>query len=270
MDEVVHFKKPHTVVPFCLFQYLNTYENTFRGYVANPELVKDGDALYYKCAKNNIELDRWKFIKRFYAISPMFRPIPPGMKIICLKSSDYAPFKTIEVTELYDMFTFESFCTYFITYTKPVANTAPLFFYKLGENIFPSFDNRPPADGWTELSISPVFVIVKKPGDTDFDPNNIRFQCADGRCIPSGIELVSDAPKESLTKCVTRCSHLLDTETEPHNIMTTITNIKNVKDDNKMLNWMIVFCVLVIVGIIVLLLTRRLGVVSRARRTRRR
>ena len=221
------YKEPYTIVPFCLFQYINNAETDYRGYIGNPQLEKqEGGALIYTCKKDNIELAKWKYVRKFYAVSPMFRPIPTGMKLICVKSSDNAPFRTTDVSVNYDMFTFEPACTYFITYTEPLANTVPLFFYRLADSIFPSFTNTPPSPEWEEVEFSPIFVMTKPPNDVHFNPNNVKFQCNNGRCIPVGKDSQRNAESKSLTECVLTCNTLIESRTRPHNILEIVEKTK--------------------------------------------
>lgn len=226
MHKAAKYKKPYTIVPFCLFHYLNHNEQTYRGYIGNPELDKIGDDYIYKCKKDNVELSNWKFVRKFYAISPMFRPVPTGMKLFCMETSDHAPFRTVKASVNYDMFTFDPDCTYFMTYNEPVSNTTPLFLYQLGDNVFPSFDNTPPALGWKEVYFSPIFVITRIRNDPHFDPNFIKFQCVNSRCIPYGPMSLRKTKKMSLIDCVIGCSEEIIDSTRPSDILSIVETMK--------------------------------------------
>ena len=159
-------KEAPAIIPFCIYHYINPGDNTYRGIISNPiiERGKDGKTIY-KCPET---LKDWKFAGLFYAISPLFRPIPIGMNLYCAEiSKSYMT----DLRKNYDLFTFKDNCVYFMTYNKPALNTVPLYFYQLGTNVFPSFDENPPAKDWNKINLSPLFVI---PGNID-NPEDLRF-----------------------------------------------------------------------------------------------
>ena len=56
-NDILTHKEPVNIVPFCIFHYINPFENTYRGYIGNPKMVKNKDgSIGYKCASNFLPL----------------------------------------------------------------------------------------------------------------------------------------------------------------------------------------------------------------------
>ena len=259
-NEVLKHKEAVTIVPFCILHYINPYDNTYRGVITNPQLTRDGNGkTTYQCSKT---FPLWKHAGIFYAVVPMFSPVPVGMKLYCAEFSDSAPIRTTDVKISYDLFNFKDNCTYFTTYNRPVPNTVALYLHKLGNNVFPSFDNAPPTNGnWTQCDISPIFVIVNSTGK-DFDPNQMKFHCVNGACIPwVDKPLVSYTESTSkplsLTDCVITCNELQITNDIPNTITGIVKNMSSKnppieKNDN--IGMIItIITILLVVGLVVFL-----------------
>lgn len=169
-------------IPICVY-----YNSSGQGKIENASIDKS-------CPQKDGE---WNLHSTFYAINPMFRPIPTFMYLFCAKKSDDYPFKTEEVKYHYDPYHVIPECIGFITWSQPVPYTSPLHIYYSGDTVLPSFSDKPP-DGWEISHFSPLYVLTKQPtshtifiGDrrdwfnigTDGHPQ-FKFISYHGRCIP--------------------------------------------------------------------------------------
>jgi hypothetical protein len=155
------------IIPFHIFH--REHENKYLSYVQNS-VIKNNSSLTF------VNIPKTVFYKSFYAINPMFRPIPPKTNIVCFKQNETFPFNVVDVFILYDPYDIEgakdSVCC--ITWLTPVPNTVPLYLYKNYIGIYCSFENNEKYG--TELDISPIYVMEK-------DIKHFKYDM--GRCIPS-------------------------------------------------------------------------------------
>ena len=206
-------KNPNIVIPFCIFHYMDPDTNTYHGFIANPSKIKtqDGHEIL-KCLSVHDNYGPWKLYGSFYALSPMIRPIPSGLKLMNANIMGKFPYNTKNVKYAYDPFDVQPKSVSFLTWSKAVQDTVPLYLHITPDGgSYPSFDSKPPQkEGWTEDIISPLYVLV--------DPNNFlsgvdanshafseydrdehdrpdfKFSPVDGRCLP-------DPNGMSLAKC---------------------------------------------------------------------
>ena len=190
------------VIPLCIFHYNDKTTNTYSGFIGNPSKIKtkDGHEIL-KCKYMDPIYGKWKLYSSFYALSPMIRPIPSGLKLMNANKLGYAPYNTKEVRYAYDPFNIQSESVSFLTWSKSVRDTVPLYLHITPEGgSYPSFDPDPPQkEGWTENIMSPIYVLVDRdsyPGSDlnkkelskyDKDINGIpefSFSPIDGRCLP--------------------------------------------------------------------------------------
>lgn len=212
-------KKDSTIVlPFCIYHYIDHSTKTYLGYIGAPEVVKNDDGTEsYRCVTDLKTFKGWYMAATFYAVSPMFRPIPVGMKIFSAKRHREFPYDTNDVKLMHDPYNLKNDDVYFTTYNQPVPNTVPLYFHKIGNSVFPSFDIHPPYDNpdWGQTQISPVFVMTT---DTvgDISKKRVKFKCINGRCLPwtKQIEDVYDTDPHTdlleLDECVMYCNKLVE------------------------------------------------------------
>lgn len=262
------------ILPICIYHRINVYPDsnptnpvkTYRGYIGFPDKIKlSNDKTTYKC--NKYLSDKWKLAGTFYAIDPGFRPIPVGMKIFCAKQPMGYPYDTSDVYLMYDPFDIKEDCIYFITYIMKVPNTVPLYFHKMGEHIFPSFDLTPPTEDprWSQTDISPIYVMTSDTvGDLFTDTcinNELKFKCINGRCIPWPRDIDNiygdnpDAPLLPFDNCVVYCNEFVvsNNNRKPQNLLESIDNkIKNNKSDINY-NIFIIVCICLMIIILVLL-----------------
>lgn len=204
------------IIPFCIYHYIDPDTQTYMGYIGNPRktMLKDGTEIF-ECDPKYKIFKQWFLAGRFYAISPSFRPIPVGMRIFCAKAMQEYPYSTREITDMYDPYNIKSDCVYFTTYNQPVPNTKELYFHIIENNVFPSFNPQPPSNDqrWSQAQISPIFVMT--PSTVGDDPNNIKFKCLNGKCLPwvKNIPDIYDIyPNDnllSIDKCVLFCNELI-------------------------------------------------------------
>ena len=136
------------VLPFCVYHLIDKSQETYRGYISGPVVNKDFKMVCGTPPESG-PYGKWVFAFKFYAINPMTRPIPYGMGLFCAKKRKTFPWDTEEVKLVYDPYNIEDDCVYFITYTKPIPWTKPLFIHIKGipsnpTNVFPSWDPNPP------------------------------------------------------------------------------------------------------------------------------
>ena len=165
---------------YCILRYENHFTQTFRGMILPSREVIGKDGFRSNvCQVPDGFPTGWRVVGSFYAVNPSFRPLPSGMKIFCVKQARSAPYGTVDIKFVYDMFREETDCDYFITYNLPVQGTKPLYFHRINNSVFPSFDSKPPsvARGWEQTLISPVFVID--------DESTLSFIPKNGVCSPS-------------------------------------------------------------------------------------
>jgi hypothetical protein len=197
-----------TIIPLCIYHYIDYSSNIYHGFIINPILdVKEK----FKCSE--YIGSKWKFYKTFYAFSPMFRPIPNGLKIINASKIGKFPYNTKTVEFSYDPFNIDKAAVSFITWSKPVIGTIPLYLWITSNNsIFPTFENiqYDKTKGWTETAISPIYVLIDPTSSKiKLDSNNIpipiykkdkygipefKFKSFNGQCIPNPVG-------DSIEKC---------------------------------------------------------------------
>jgi hypothetical protein len=99
----------------------------------------------------------------------------------------------------------------FVTYTRPVQNTIPLYFWQRYEHVFPTFNKNPPNKNvWDQPDLSPVWVMwdwyydfntkkVVKNKDLEALGNYTKFICQDNICVPD------PNGKEGYINCLLPC-----------------------------------------------------------------
>jgi hypothetical protein len=208
------------IIPYCIWHYIDIETQTFLGYIGGPKKIMKNGVITFDCAPDEKNYSKWFLADSFYAVSPSFRPIPVGMKIFCAKKNIRFPYNTNDLYLMYDPYNIKDDCIYFTTYIKPVPNTKPLYFHKIQDNIFPSFDSKPPSSSseWTQTFISPIYVMTNK---------DIKFKCVNSTCLP-WIDEIPDLydfdPHEellSLQNCVVYCNELVVSKNNgrPSNIL---------------------------------------------------
>lgn len=222
----------NVIIPYCIYHYIDHATQTYMGYIGNPrkKMLKDGTEIF-ECTPEPKTLNRWFLAGIFYAVSPSFRPIPVGMRIFCAKKNQGYPYTTKDVTTVYDPYNIKDDCVYFTTYNQPVPNTERLYFHTIENTVFPSFDPRPPFDDpkWSQTQISPVFVMT--PFKVGNNPNNIKFKCINGRCLPwikdipdvYDIDQIDDLL--NIDECVLFCNELVISKNQgqPFDLIQMIT-----------------------------------------------
>ena len=218
------------IIPYCIYHYIDMNTNTYHGYIGEPSLVNKNGNIIYKCLNNtngNGYDDRWVLYGSFFVVSPMIRPIPRGLKLMNANKAGKYPYNTESLKYSYDSFSVEPNSVSFLTWTKPVHGTVPLYIHITPSGgVYPSFDENPPqTEGWTKDIMSPIYVLVDPNnyvGDStnlfqyERDKNDIiqfKFKEDHGRCVPdpTGIsinqcflltdemdELLSDVQPKSL------------------------------------------------------------------------
>lgn len=170
-----------------------------------PYCIIDGEIEYPKIdEKKHYYCDKGE---TFYALVPNYTPIPTSMSVICVEKKDG---KSIDVRFERDpnMVNLEN-CVAFITWSRKVPNTVPLYFYRYGdklEYVRASFkeENQP-----KDSSFSSVYVLR----DAD-----INFTCYQNyKCIPT-----KEKGYDRIIDCIANCN-----QNNPQNMFEY-----NIKDSN--------------------------------------
>lgn len=231
------------IIPICIYHYIDPNTKTFKGYISPPRKIELENGKYtYECPKIPHTFGKWFLYGVFYALDPSFRPIPVGMKIFCAEKPHAYPYDTSDVYLMYDPFNIKDNCVYFTTYNMPVPNTRKLYFHKIGNGVFPSFDPEPPSNnpGWTQTDISPIFVMTPDTVGNIFDTNEtLKFKCINGRCIPWNKNIPNiyqddkNTPLLELDKCVVYCNELVVTTNStrrPSTLLSRVAQETAIKD----------------------------------------
>lgn len=108
----------------------------------------------------------------FYAIDPLFRPIPYNTVLYYAKTNPKSPYNIIDIKTVYDMYDIDALGIYFITYSRISPGTIPLFIYDKGtDGIYITTREQ---KNQKQLEISPIYVF----------PNELpKFKCYNGSLI---------------------------------------------------------------------------------------
>lgn len=250
------------ILPFCIFHTMDPINKNHKGIIVNPSatLHKDGK-ITYKCDEKRMSSE-WTYIGTFYAVTPMFRPIPVGMRMFAVEISDISDIVSItDVKMVYGLYNFEPNFVYFITYNQPVIHTIPLYFHKRGNNVFPSFDSSPPEPGWSKVKLSPIFVMSPDFINTQ-NPDSTQFYCVNNRCLPwdedQHLHYNRDKGKTpyNLNECVVLCNLAADSfgESKPTNILESVERLSRKKRVSNFFEELPPYISGVVIGIFVIIL----------------
>lgn len=176
---------PFIIVPFCIY-HNKSQDGSHKGFIgySAPNEHKN-----FVCNPPEPAFGSWNFYRSFYALSPMVRPIPTGLKLIHASQLTTYPYNTINIEYGYDPFDFDKDAVSFLTWTQSVQGTTPLYIYNNSEGYpFFTFDKKPPSEvGWTEHKLSPLFVLTND--DSKYPVNSFgipeyKFSGNHGRCLP--------------------------------------------------------------------------------------
>jgi hypothetical protein len=221
------------IVPYCIFHQVDSDLGSYMGHIMAPTVRRKDGVAVYECL--NSPLYPYSIYDRFYAISPLQRPIPPGMQMFCARRSEGFPFLTTHVQMVYDVYNVKdenSLCTFFLAYSQPVPNTVPLYLHSMGENVFPSYDSDPPSNdaAWGSSPISPIYVLTPESVGLTVDTmNDTLFKCVDSRCLPwkapgfTNVFDMSDTKPLPLQECLVMCNEIGSTGRAPTSLLDAIT-----------------------------------------------
>lgn len=191
------------IIKLCLYHKLDEKDGNHMSLITNS---------YNKLCQPINNKQGWDFIDTFYALSPMFRPIPIGMKLICVKISEINSLNFIKNIYISDgLFNYSDDCLYFITYNLKVINTIPLYFYSRENKIFASFIKYPPSNIWKPAKIPYIYVLPEGIVDVK-NPDKTLFHCVNGRCLPFNEKHIlhyntyDELISYTIDKCVMLCN----------------------------------------------------------------
>lgn len=202
-----------TIIPFCIFHWNNSDTNIYYGYIGDPVKTRQENGVdLYQCQSSSQSYGNWKLYGTFYAVDPMLRPIPTGLKLFSAIKANKFPYNSTKLDYLYDPYNINKDGVAFMTWSQKVPHTVPLYIYDTGDSIYPSFTQNPLGKNWKESVISPIFVLVDPKINYDIDSthvvddvftrdinNRIDFRFSSkhygpGSCLP-------DPNGDSLTTC---------------------------------------------------------------------
>lgn len=167
-----------------------------------PYCIIDGE-IYFPSVKENIKDSYYcKNGETFYALVPNYTPIPTSMSVICAEKRNG---KTVDIRFERDpnMVNLENSVS-FITWSRKVPYTVPLYFYRYGNNsefVYASFEKK---DEEKEETLPVVYVLR--------DISSLKFSCyQDYRCIPS-----KEGEFNTILECIASCNR-----NPPKNIFTS-------------------------------------------------
>jgi len=178
------YQQPPLMVMMCIYHRNN------QSYISLP-VIQPGKEIVCESPGGG-----WTAVEQFYAVNPMFIPIPSYFRLICAKRSMSAEknYMTLSVTSNYDPYNLDSDCVYFLTWTQPTPYTTPLYIYESGDGILVSFEKK---ENMTQSFLSPLFVLTAEPKNKTIFPGDskkwfkmdngvpqFRFINDSGRCIP--------------------------------------------------------------------------------------
>ena len=255
-------------IPLCIMHYDDPDTNTYRGFIDYPSIIKteSGEEIL-QCVNYH---PGWKKYHTFYALSPMIRPIPSGLKLINATKYNKYPYNTTEIDYAYDPFNTQQDAVSFITWTQPASATVPLYIHiSPNGDSYPSFDKNPPSKGnWKKDHTGPLYVLVNIQNTPNIHPNWLNynipiwetdshghpiflFSTDHDRCIP-------DINGISIEKCFLQTDKNILQQTKhngPSTLISTIESLSQKNTDNNFFKHMpyyviIIFLVLFILSII--------------------
>lgn len=231
------------IIPYYIYHYIDETTNNYYGLISYD---------------NNLSISLykgWKLYGIFYAFSSFLEKIPDGTKMFSLKIKNYFPYDIKDYKLVYDIFSINNDDIYsvnFITYNRPVPNVKKLYFHQLNDNIFPSFDEKPPTNSkeWILPSINPIFVMTSKVD---------KFFCDNGRCLPMPIpdeyykQMIENKDNLNIEDCLKNCNNgisileLIKEKSKQNTFQQSKKNMKTQKKHIIKMNLILFFLFLIII-----------------------
>ncbi len=257
------------ILPYCI-----SYGDNATAYLGPPSVTQDDGELVCDIKP----LYGGALYGSFYAVSPLVRPIPYGMQLYCAERADSAPYTTVDVKLVYDIFDLGDDnggwggCTMFMAYPQPVPNTVPLYLHKKGDSLVPSFEKEPPTDyeEWGKASGgSPIYVMTPESvGMEASTMNDTKFKCVSGRCLPwidgenEDLFGVSKRPAVRLRDCVVLCDELYSRGFPPTSVLNVVERDSSMTTVAQPVNKIPPWGLGIVVGVFVLVLLVVLVLIS--------
>lgn len=227
------------IILMCIYYYIDEQTQNYYSYIGPAEKVYDKKTktISYQCIrKPEKNFDKWILYDIFYAIDPQTRPIPNGMKLFCIKKRMSFPYDITDIHIVYDTFDIEPNCNYFITYNMPAINTKMLHFFKIGQNIFPTFNRFPPNFNPDWQYYTTVHLMTRETIGNIFNENisQLKFNCVNGRCIPWTTDIddiyrqKSSFEPTNFQDCVLKCNQI-NIDNKQRNLINDILNESIIK-----------------------------------------
>ena len=238
----IYDKENYLIDQFCIFHYDDFEKNIFRSYITY-ERKAELNGKTVTCYPLPSNLGKWTLYGKFYAISSLFRPVPHGLKLLNTEVENKRD-GILYLEHMYDPFNTSNVDVNFITWTKKVSETVPLYLHITPDNFtYVSFDQNPTVadtEGWGLNELSPIYVLVDnsyyqsyknspyKINDFPKDKNGVpkfKFSDPNDRCVPTsnknGMSLercflkadenVYNDPSENSISLIQRLDYIIDT-----------------------------------------------------------
>jgi hypothetical protein len=196
---------------YCIYHYVTSTSNSMSMIqISKKEYHKGKNIIKTYC--DAVPGTYWQTYGVFYALNPLIQPIPLGTHLIEIKNNLGYPYNTELINIVYDPFLVKEGNEYFVTWTKIVPYTVPLYLFKGENGVYITFESKPPYKNMKELIYSPLYVLrdpqyikpnseyekilddyyhtnqnIKVKSNFEIDKNdqvNFKFIPYQGRCIP--------------------------------------------------------------------------------------
>ena len=272
------------VIPFGLYHHVDKLHHCN---IVTPTKIKYKNGTYKYEVLDPID-KYWKSAGIFYAVNPLFRPIPEGMKLFCAKKNKHYPYNVMSIDIVYDVYDDSCDGTYFITYSTPVPNTIPIYTWISKNGAFADFDtSSPPSERdnphtdtklWHGTTINPIYVMNHSIMGPDY--RQVKFMCNNGSCFPrASNEWIEKSRKNKdvgwtgpdiynpnsihikplpLYKCVVNCNELVrvkDGGGSPHDLINIIKGNQETLPNKFVINLSpLIISIIIFVFVVVIIL----------------
>ena len=236
-----------------LLPYFIYNNNNYQSFISPGIITENGQ--YKDIYEDTLYQNGWEKTGMFFGINPAYKPIPNQMQLFKITLNNTFPWDIKDISLHYDIYNVSDNYIYFITYTKPLINTTPLYIWENNHSTWVSFSPKPPKQkGWKPNLINPIYVI--DPQIIGMDIYNIKFLCNDGVSMP----VIPNQPENPhiynptkhiepkvLHKSIVDCSQLIHHNNKPQ---TLLSNFQTHNPGTK--NIVILYIVAIIIFLILI------------------
>lgn len=250
IDKLIYTMNNFSILlPYFIYNITDKKNNIYKSFISPGIIMKNGE--YKDIYADTLSQNGWKKTGIFFGVNPAYKPIPNEMQLFKITLNNTFPYDIKNISLQYDIYNISNNYIYFITYTKPVINTIPLYIWENNNSTWVTFSsNSPDQKGWKSNLINPIYVI--EPNIVGSNIHDIKFLCNDGVSMPSIPNQLEDSDIYNPTKhinpavlhkSIVDCSQLIKINKPP----TLLSNFKVNSNGKKGI-------ILYIVGIIIFLI----------------